>query len=52
VSYCVDRTDDGGYYYMAAWNNGQYAFSIKLVAVEMSDNMKMKAPFKANECEL
>lgn len=33
ITYCVDRTDDGGYYYMAAWNTGELAFSIKLVAV-------------------
>ncbi len=49
VSYCVDRTDDGGYYYMAAWNKGSMAFSIKLVAVEISDNMKFKKPFSGNE---
>lgn len=52
VSYCVDRTDDGGYYYMAAWNRGVMAFSIKLVAVEMSDNMKFKSPFSGNEAQL
>ena len=49
VTYCVDRTDDGGYYYVAAWNTGDLAFSIKLVAVQISDNMKFKKPFLSNE---
>lgn len=49
VTYCVDRTDHGGYYYMAAWNTGQLAFSIKLVAVQISDNMNFKKPFLSNE---
>ena len=45
ISYCVDRTEDGGYYYMAAKNDSQTNFVIKIQATQISDNMKFKKPF-------
>lgn len=45
ITYCIDRPQDAGYYYVAAQNNGSQTFNLTMTVSVKSEDVKFKKPF-------